>query len=162
MLCLSLFCFQFISRSYQSICCKVGTELQLFAFTFTYMYPFHTTRHIRLIHTTQSEVSKAVELIAGLCSAPQLFHLSLSLLSVSLSAITLPFLLSLPCSCKLNCCDSLPPNDIMFCLPTWASVGKVLDSQVVLRGFFYCYIIRWLDCFSGSVPPKFEHKLHRH
>ena len=82
MLCFSLFCFQFVSGSYQCICCKVRTELQLFAFTFTYMYPFHTTRHIRLIHTSQPDLSKAVELIAGVGSSPQLFHLSLSLLYV--------------------------------------------------------------------------------
>ena len=23
-------------------------------------------------------------------------------------------------------------------------------------------VLRWLDSFSGSIPPKFEHKLHRH
>ena len=133
MLCFSLFCFQFVSGSYQCICCKVRTELQLFAFTFTYMYPFHTTRHIRLIHTSQPDLSKAVELIAGVGSSPQLFHLSLSLLCVCHHS---PFPLESACSCKLNCCYSLPSNGIMLCLPTWASVGKVLDSRVVLRGFF--------------------------
>ena len=133
MLCFSLFCFQFVSVSYQCICCKVRTELQLFAFTFTYMYPFHTTRHIRLIHTSQPDLSKAVELIAGVGSSPQLFHLSLSLLCVCHHS---PFPLESACSCKLNCCYSLSSNGIMLCLPTWASVGKVLDSRVVLRGFF--------------------------
>ena len=115
MLCFSLFCFQFVSGSYQCICCKVRTELQLFAFTFTYMYPFHTTRHIRLIHTSQPDLSKAVELIAGVGSSPQLFHLSLSLLYVCHHS---PFPLESACSCKLNCCYSLPPNGIMLCLPT--------------------------------------------
>ena len=114
--------------------------------------------HIRLIiHTSQPDLSKAVELIAWVGSSPQLFHLSLSLLSVCHHS---PFPLESACTCKLNCCYSLPPNGIMLCLPTWASVGKVLDSCMVLRGFFY--YLRWLDCFSGSVPPKFEHKLHRH
>lgn len=123
---------------------------------FTYMYPFHTTRHIRLIHSSQPDPSKAAELIAGVGSSTQLFHLSLSLLSVCHHS---PFPLESTCSCKLNCCYS--PNGIKLCLPTWASVGKVLDSRVVLRGFFF-YYLRWLDCFSGSVPPTFEHKLHRH
>ena len=106
----------------------------LFAFTFTYMYPFHMTRYIRLIiHTPQPDLSKAAELIAGVDSSTQLFHLSLSLSSVCHHS---PFPLESACSCKLNCCYSLPPNGIMLCLPTWASVGKVLDSRVVLRGFF--------------------------
>ena len=158
MLCFSLFCFRFVSGSYQCICCKMRTELQLFAFTFTYMYPFHMTRYIRLIiHTPQPDLSKAAELIAGVDSSTQLFHLSLSLSSVCHHS---PFPLESACSCKLNCCYSLPPNGIMLCLPTWASVGKVLDSQVVQRGFFN--YLRWLNCFSGSVPPKFEHKRHCH
>ena len=134
MLCFSLFCFQFVSGSYQCIYCKVRTELQLFAFTFTFMYPFHTTRHIRLIHTSQPDLSKAVELIAVVGSSPQLFHLSLSLLYVchhSLFPLSLPALVSwtvvILCP-QMASCSAL--------LPTWASVGKVLDSRVVLRGFF--------------------------
>ena len=115
MLCFSLFfsiCIRYCS--YQCICCKVRTELQLFAFTFTYMYPFHTTRHIRLIHTSQPDLSKAVELIAGVGSSPQLFHLSLSPLYVCHHS---PFPLESAYSCKLNCCYSLPSNGIMLCLP---------------------------------------------